>query len=545
MRGRLSYISIALLAFASPAFAQKRAPAIAGDTTIQSNTIEIIQSYKPEVKQHPKPEITPALPPTDTSHPSFTYDVPQQTLYYTYTSLPLRPLALGQDSAHKIFSNYVKLGGGNLSTLYLDAGIGSLRGQNYETAIHLHHISQQGNIKYQQSSLSDIEAEGTLHKNDKAWHAFIDGFRNQYNYYGYNHDLYQYNKDSVRQTFSGVKLGVDMQREHIGTNELYYHPAITASVYSDAFKASETAIGISLPFAYSFDTALQLSAAVNANITQLSVNNVSTGNNMLQFAPGLRYHSGAWGLHVFLDPTVGKDQTYLLPDIEAYYRFLPSLLTISAGWQALLNQNTYQELTTENPYIYNTYTIRQTHSNEVFAEVRSNIGNHFTVSGRFSWWKYDALPVFINDDYSGKQFNVIYDQNLNATSLKLSIRYQVNNTFAVGLNSSWYSFSNGTQDHPWHIPGIRLKGDLLFKPIENLTLGAYVTALDNIYAVGANGYGTKLNGVLDIGANAEYNFIPRLSGFVQINNLLNNKNERWMGYEAYGFNIYAGIRFKF
>jgi len=545
MRGRLSYISIALLAITSHAFAQKRTPATAADTTIQSNTIEIIQSYKPEVKQHPKPEITPALPPTDTSHPVFTYDVPQQTLYYTYTSLPLRPLALGQDSAHRIFPNYVKLGGGNLSTLYLDAGIGSLRGQNYETAIHLHHISQQGNIQYQQSALSDIEAEGTLHKNDKAWHASIEGLRNQYNYYGYNHDQYQYGKDSVRQTFSGVKLGVDMQRENTGINQLYYHPAVTASVYSDKFKASETAIGLSAPFIYSFDSSLQLNVAVNANITQLSVNSVSTSNNVLQLAPGLCYNKDVWGFHIFLDPTIGKDQSYLLPDVEAYYHFLPNLLTISAGWQALLNQNTYQELTTENPYIFNTYTIRQTHSNEVFAEVKSNIGNHFTVSGRFSWWKYDALPVFINDDYSGKQFNVGYDQNLNATSLKLSMRYQVNSTFAVGLNSRWYSFSNGNQDHPWHIPGIRVKGDLLFRPIENLTVGAYVTALDNIYAVGANGYGTKLNGVLDIGANAEYNFIPRLSGFVQITNLLNNKNERWLGYEAYGFNIYAGIRFKF
>ncbi|MGN6567479.1 MAG: hypothetical protein ACTHJ0_05990 [Flavipsychrobacter sp.] len=545
MRGRVLYISIALLAITQQVFAQKNAPVVAGDTAIRSNTIEIIQSYKPEVKQHPKPEISPVLPPTDTSHPAFTYDVPQQTLYYTYTSLPLRPLALGQDSAHKIYPNYVKLGGGNLSTLYLDAGISSLRGQNYETAIHLHSISQKGNIQYQQSSLSDLDAEGTLHVNDKAWHASIGALRNQYNYYGYNHDLYQYGKDSVRQTFTGVKLGVDMQREHTGINELYYHPVITASVYSDKFNASETSIGVSLPFAYSFDTSLEVSAAINANVTQLSVNSGSSSNNILQLAPGLRYHREAFAFHAYIDPTVGKDKTYLLPDIEASYRLLPSLLTISAGWQALLNQNTYQELSTENPYIFNNYVVRQTHSNEVFADVKSNIGNHFTVAGRFNWWQYDALPVFVNGDYSRKQFNVLYDENLNATSLQLTIRYQVGNTFSVGLNSIWYSFSNGNQDHPWEIPAIRVKGDLLFKPIPTLAIGAYVAVLDGIYAVGTNGYGTKLNSILDIGGNVEYNFIPRLSGFVQITNLLNNKNERWMGYEAYGFNIYAGIRFKF
>ena len=545
MRGRFLYISIALLAVAQQASAQKKAPVAANDTAIRSNTIEIIQSYKPEVKQHPKPELSPAPPPTDTSHPAFTYDVPQQTLYYTYTSLPLRPLALGQDSTHKIFPNYVKVGGGNLSTIYLNAGIGSLHGQNYETAIHLHSISQQGNIKYQQSSLSDLVAEGTLHKNGKAWHASLDALRNQYNYYGYNHDLYQYSKDSVRQTFTGVHLGVDMQKEHAGINELYYHPAITASVYADKFKASETSVNVSLPFSYSLDTALEICAAINGNFTHLSVNSNGTSNYVFQLAPGIRYNKNAFSIHAFFNPTIGKDQSYLLPDIEAAYRILPSLLTISAGWQGLLNQNTYEELSTENPYLFNTYNVRQTHSNEVFADAKSNIGNHFTISGRFSWWQYDALPVFVNGDYSRKQFNVVYDEKLNATSLKLAIRYQVNNTFAVGLNSAWYSFSNGNQDHPWHIPGVRVKGDLLFKPIQNLTISAYVTVLDEIYAVGTNGYGTKLNGLLDIGGNVEYNFIPRLSGFVQVTNLLNNKNERWMGYDAYGFNIYAGIRFKF
>src|SRR5579872_3014402 len=135
----------------------------AQDTILKGSTIEVLQSYKPQIKQAPKPEWIPQLPPADTAHPTFTYDVPQQTLYYTYSSLPLRPLALGREIPRLPFANYIKLGAGNLSTLYLDAGIGSISGAHYETGIHVHYLSQMGDIKNQQSSSAGLEAEWLQH----------------------------------------------------------------------------------------------------------------------------------------------------------------------------------------------------------------------------------------------------------------------------------------------------------------------------------------------------------------------------------------------
>src|ERR1700759_5696926 len=89
------------------AMAQRAVPVT--DTALKGSTIEVIQSYKPKVKQAPKPEWEPQLPPADTTHPVFTYEVPQQTLYYSYSSLPLRPLALGRDTTALPFRNYVKV----------------------------------------------------------------------------------------------------------------------------------------------------------------------------------------------------------------------------------------------------------------------------------------------------------------------------------------------------------------------------------------------------------------------------------------------------
>src|SRR5688500_3498821 len=111
---KLGYTAILIwgIFFALPSAAQKRA---AKDSVIKGATIEITQSYKPEVSHAPRPEPAPTMPPIDTSAPLLQYNVPQQTLFFSYGSLPLRPLALNILTADEQFANYVKLGGGNLS----------------------------------------------------------------------------------------------------------------------------------------------------------------------------------------------------------------------------------------------------------------------------------------------------------------------------------------------------------------------------------------------------------------------------------------------
>src|SRR5688572_13725463 len=105
---------ISLSALLLPALAQAQ-QAAQKDTVIKGATIEITQLYKPEVTRAPRPEPVPVLPPVDTTAPALQYDVPSQTLLYSYSSLPLRPLALDAIEPARSFGNYIKFGGGNLS----------------------------------------------------------------------------------------------------------------------------------------------------------------------------------------------------------------------------------------------------------------------------------------------------------------------------------------------------------------------------------------------------------------------------------------------
>lgn len=515
------------------------------DTVLKGSTIEVIQSYKPQVRQVPKPQWVPQLPPADTIHPGISYEVPQQTLYYTYSSLPLRPLALGKDSAGPMFRNYVKIGGGNLSTIFVDAGIGGISGPNYETAIHLHHLSQKGSIENQQSAQSGIEADALIHNKQSDWHVGIMGERNQYNYYGYDHSIPLIN-DSINQVYTTIRACVDMENKD-SSSFLRYHPAINASLYNAKFNTSETNIGFSAPLTFRFDSSFDALFAITGAITSYKTDLGSTGNNFIEFLPGFDIHKKKLNGHALLGVAVGKGTTFrLLPDLLAERELANNKMIVGAGWLATLRQNTYEQLTAQNPYISNLYAVQQTRNDEVFVNVRGSKGNHLTFSGRISWWSFKGLPTFLNDFGDQRKFLIDY-QDLNALSLHAAFRYQVASIWSAGVSADLYKFSGKTTTttYAWGIPDTKIKGDIIFMPATKFTVTAYLALLDGMYAKDMSGNTVKLNIMTDVGAGAEYLFISRLSAFVQVDNILNQKYESWYRYPAYGLNIYGGFRVKF
>lgn len=544
MRGKFLVISIIGVLCAFSAKAQKGA---AKDTVIKGATIEIIQSYNPEVKRNPRPEITPSLPPIDTTTPLLQHHVPPQTLFYSYGALPLRPLALSLSEQQAGFKNYVKLGGGNLSTIYFDAGIGGLSGDKYETAIHLSHLSQSGNISDQKVSLSGVDARGIYRANGKAFGLQIGAHNNRYHYYGYDHNLYTYGIGTVRQSFTDISVSADMKDELAEGKKFSYHPSVNASSFSDRFDASETTFGIAVPAVYAIDSNLQLYTTAHLTVTGFKNTVAAQSNNIFQLAPGIRFSRGIFTGHAGISPTWGKANTpYFLPDVKVNFNLPGTQFMFFAGLEGRLVQNSYRQLATLNPYMSNLHTVLQTQTTELYGGIKSNIGHYITFDGKVSWWQYNGLPLFINDTAGDKkQFRVIYDSRVNALGLQAAIRYHIAQTFSIGFSGQWMNFYKTTYTRLWHRPGVTFKGDILAQPIKKLTINAYISFIDELYALDNSNRTLKLSSILDIGAGAEYEIIDRLNIFLQANNLLNSKYQRWYGYDAFGFNLFAGARLKF
>jgi hypothetical protein len=285
---------------------------------------------------------------------------------------------------------------------------------------------------------------------------------------------------------------------------------------------------------------------ITAALTHFSNSTRKFSNNIFQITPVVEYQTKGFRGKVGIYPTFGSSgNTFLLPDINIAFKVPNAQFTISGGWEARLRQNTFKQLKIRNPYLFNNYETRQTRTDEVFGMVQSNIGNHISASARISWWQFNNLPMYLNDSGDRKNFYLLYDELINATSVEASLSYQVANTLRIGVTGSFYNYYKSTFNRVWHEPGVRIKGDLSWRPVSALTLTAYATILDQIYALDQNHQEVKTSGVFDLGTGAEYNFIPRLSAFVNLNNVLNDQYQRWYNYESFGFNVYGGLRLKF
>lgn len=526
------------------AHAQRLAPG--SDTVLKGSTIEVIQSYKPRVKQSPKPDWKPQLPPMDTTRPSFKTDVPQQTLFYSYYSPPLRPLALGKNLNELPYQNYVKAGGGNLSTIYLDAGIGSIKKENYETGIHLHHISQKGNIVHQQSSLSGVEAAGSLHNEKGDFNASLSGSHNRYYQYGYDHVLHNYGNDAVGQAYTAVRLAGDMINRKDTSSRIDYQPSIKASYYGAKFNTSEISASFYAPVVYKLNKSLDLRANVAGAIASYNAAGTTIANNYVLAAPGVGMQFNEYySAHALAGFAYGKGgSTYFLPDAEVAFTMRDYLFRLSIGYKADLRQNTYEQMTMENPFMVSSYRVVQTKRDEIFAAVQGSLGNHFSYSARGSWWNYFDLPTFLNDTGDNRTFYALY-QNVKAVSAQASARYQDANKWSAGLTGEWYYFYSSTDTKVWHTPSVNIKGDFQMAVTRKLDVSFYGIVMGGIKARDIAGNTIDLKTIADMGVGGEYKLIPRLSAFVQFNNILNSKYQRWMGYQVYGFNVYGGLRLKF
>ncbi len=168
-----------------------------------------------------------------------------------------------------------------------------------------------------------------------------------------------------------------------------------------------------------------------------------------------------------------------------------------------------------------------------------------SVWARGGWERNRSLPQFITlPGGDGKDFSILY-RDVDAIVWGGGIRYAIGEDFSVGAEGTWYGFKDSSPEKVWGEPAVRLKGDFKWRITDGLLLTAYGEVLDKIWGRNAAGQNIEHRGVFDLGATGEYSFASRFSVFLRSDNLLGRKNERWLGYPSFGFNIYGGLRFRF
>ncbi len=519
------------------------------DTTFKSQTLNFYSTYKPEVVPAPKPVFVPTLPVVDTSKPVLQYQVPEQTISYTYQAEPIKPVALKRGREKLPFENYAKLGLGSQNTVLIDAGIGSLMGNDYDAVLHFNHMSQKGNyVDNQKWSQNTLDASGNIYMDKATLSLGLQGERRAYRQYGYSNELYTFNEADIRNVYSGVTFNAALTPVGSTFWNLKYRPEARIYWWYSGMNASERNLDLSIPVTKAIDSAISFTLAANIGLTGYT--NKTSGNfsnNYFQLAPAVNFSYEGFKARVGLKPTFASSKNYLLPDINVSGNIINNSLRLYAGWEGALNQNTYRSLSLFNPYMQADYTPLQGRSSYIYGGFDAALSNNLTLGASVGYKMWENMALYQNDytrSPDGRTFAIIYE-DMNALIIDAKIQYQINEQFSILGRSVWNLYRPDSLTRAQQLPQVEMHGGFRWELVPKLNIGADVVIYDRIFARQSTGLYDKLPMIIDLNANASYDVHKRVGLFLNVDNILNQRYQYWNQYRTLGFTIYGGLRFKF
>ena len=520
------------------------------DTT-KKQTIDITSSYKPVLRNAVKVNFSATQLNADTSKNVGPYNIPPQNLFYSYQPVSLRPLAIAQDSLLNLGTrNYVKAGFGNYTTPYLSAGFSFGDGKTSLVNVYADYVSSKGAIQNQDYSELNIKGGGSYFTADNEIYGRAS-VRVQDNYlYGYDHSVHNYAKADVLQRFQTLSLSGGIRNKAETGTGINYNPHVEVNLFSNENKAKESSLVLTVPASKTFAESFTVKVAAKADITSYTSKNLQPNvkftNNIYSIAPELVYAKPLFNIHAGVTPTWENNKLSVFPNIYGEAKIQDKIFLVQAGLTGRFIKNTYQYLTSVNPFLQTLSFQQNTKEIELYGGLKATIGSHFNFSAKASWLTYSNLPLFVNDTADGKTFVVRNESRLYNFRIHGDMSFVKQDKFTVtgGLTFNGY---NGMKDNDraWGTIPLELNASLRWWAFKQVLLKGDFMAFSGGAFLMKDGSDVKLGGGTDLSAGVEFAINKRFSAWIDINNIFNNKYQRWYSYPVYGLNVLGGAIFRF
>jgi outer membrane receptor for ferrienterochelin and colicin len=156
------------------------------------------------------------------------------------------------------------------------------------------------------------------------------------------------------------------------------------------------------------------------------------------------------------------------------------------------------------------------------------------------------MPLFVNDNFDGKTFEIRYEPKMNDLQLHSEIGYTVGEKFnaTAGLTLNNYYNLEREKDAYGLIP-VELNAAIRWQLIKDLFFYSELWTWNKPRFLGKDGNSYKGDKAFDLNAGAEFRITKNFNLWVQLNNLLNDEYQRWNQYKVFGFSILGGITYSF
>ncbi|PUZ27243.1 hypothetical protein GA0116948_11758 [Chitinophaga costaii] len=520
------------------------------DSKLKQETIDIISSYQPKLREATKLNLTASLPDRDTTRPRLTYNVPSLNLNFLYQPIHLQPLALGKDSLPPLQNNFIKVGYGNLSSPLVQVGFGSNRNQKFNYGIFGNYQSSKGkDIKYQDYSNLNVGAAGTYLSPLFEIKAGIGFDQNIVHYYGYDHAaLPGLGKNDVKQIFNQGSASIGLKNRPNNDWAFSYAPHVQFYFFGDHFKRNESTVILNVPLSQQIFEDIYIRAEGIVDLSTFNEDNRDRiNNNLVAIHPAVDIDKPGFVLHAGVNPTWTNSKFYLLPDIVNESHLIRKKLILSSGWISYFDKNSYRNLANRNPFLAGLPNgMLNTRIEEKYTGIKGTLGSHFNYNTKFGAVTWSNLPLFVSDTTTSYKFSTRNESQLKAFELHAEVGYVQEEKFQARASVDWFNYGKQeTEAKPWGM--VPFQADLFaeYTFVKKLRVHADLFSLSGSnYFVANNNFG-KTKSALDLNAGASYDIGKHFQVWITANNIFNTHYQRWYGYQSYGTNVLGGVMFKF
>ena len=466
---------------------------------------------------------------------------------------------------NNISKNNIRLQVGNYKSFLINGKSKIYKYNNWSSYLNLYHKSNFKGIYHGNNSQfneSDIDLYLKHSKRNNTFDALFNFKKIITGYYGYLENLNEvdFNDIKINNSKYSIDYGYSYSNKKISgriENKNSFYKDLLYDEYNNVFN---------LKLNYLLSKKLNFLIAFNNDyyhlnsFDKLKINtynfsglvNYNVENFYLLFGGKLNRSSKSYK---------GKSNNFggLYPIINLKYKL--NNLSFNVNYGGGLFANKYSEKIYSNPFIYDPFIFgKLNNTNEKFninASVEYQLNNNGNIKLAYSEKK---LSGFTNYIYNNKNnypiampiylFTLIrYDEDTYVSQLNFSFKFPINSYINPSLDFVYREFDHEEYNY-------NLDADVLYKPKFNLNIKneiLYNRLKSNIgihllldsYAMDFNSNIININDYVNLYLYSNYQLNDKISFELDINNILNKRNEFYFMYPELGFNAMAGILLKF
>ncbi|HLF65759.1 MAG TPA: hypothetical protein VI603_18505 [Saprospiraceae bacterium] len=504
--------------------------------------IEVIKDFDARLVETQKVAITPRLPETDTSAINYQYRISVASPKITYLPPQIRPLALRPEEQPKGYRGFLRAGYGVPNAILGNISYFLVSRDPFQLAFSGHHHS----ANYKKNDLQKFsDSGGAITGNYNASPALSVSGGLGYHYskvyfYGlkadddtpYVDDRRSYKTFTAKASISNPKrLSGDIN--YRATLDFYHH--------QDDLSAKETGVDLLLQGEKWIAGKHVFAIDINADVSSLKDSEQKRSLDNFFVHPSFAYHKKIFSATGGLNLATHEEEITFFPTVNFSIQVSGNRLIAFAEIDGGLSKNNFRTLSTYNPFIHPRIDeIRNTSHRDYFGGLKGSIGK-LEYQGKAGISTVKNLALFEPDRFDYRKFQPLYDDG-NIIRIEGVVKSEPISHLQVGASMAKLFYDLDVQEKAWHLPSLQAS---LFSSYtsedKKLRLRGELFIENGVPYLNEDEEADKLKGLLDISLGADYYFTENIGAFIQVNNLLGNKHQRWQRYAVYGLNGVAGV----